>query len=126
MPHPTAQGSTPITLTAGNTVIPAALNGTLTARRFKDELPFTITLQRYSDDYRATAAPLETDESQQQSGWKNGDIGYFGGWFTILFDGQEHSRNHTGVMIIGRVADGYLDTVRGLDGTITVTVALAS
>ena len=125
MPEHTAPSSTPITLTTGTTVIPATLNNTLTAQRFKDQLPFTITLQRYSDDYCGTAAPLPSDEAEQQAGWKNGDIGHFGGWFTILFDGQEHSHSHTEVMIIGRVDDGYLDTVRTLGSSITVTVALA-
>ncbi|MEU9456512.1 cyclophilin-like fold protein [Streptomyces sp. NPDC048277] len=126
MPHQTAEHGTPVTLTVGSTVIPATLNNTLTARRFKEKLPFTITLQRYADDYCGPAAPLETDEAGQQAGWKNGDIGYFGGWFTILFDGQEHSRSTTGVMIIGRVDDGHLDTVRKLDSSITVTVAPTS
>jgi len=125
MPQHTAEGGTPITVTVGGTVIPATLNDTLTARRFKDKLPFTITLQRYANDYCGTAAPLAIDESEQQNGWTNGDIGYFGGWFTILFDGQEHSHTHTGVMIIGRVDDDHLDTVRRLSGSITVTVDLA-
>ncbi|KUM78416.1 cyclophilin-like fold protein [Streptomyces curacoi] len=125
MPHQTAEDGAPSTLTVGSTVIPATLNTTLTAQRFKDKLPFTISLQRYTDDYCGTATPLDTDEAEQQAGWKNGDIGYFGGWFTILFDGQEHSHTHTEVMIIGRVDEGHLDTVRWLDSSITVTVALA-
>jgi len=125
MPPHTADGSTPITLTTDGTVIPATLNETLTAQRFKNELPFTITLQRYSHDYCASAAPLETDKTEQQSGWTNGDIGYFDGWFTILFDGEKRSKDTTGVMIIGRVNDGRLDRIRKLGSSITVTVDLA-
>ncbi|MEV6056166.1 hypothetical protein [Streptomyces sp. NPDC052107] len=61
-------------------------------------------------DYCGTAPPLETDAAQQQAGRKNGDIGYAGGWFALLFDGQEHSQSCTGMMI-----SGHVDTVRALD-----------
>ncbi|MHA6884493.1 cyclophilin-like fold protein [Ralstonia pseudosolanacearum] len=125
MSSPKNDAGTPITLTVGGTVVPATLNNTLTARRFREKLPFTMTLQRYEVDYCASTAPLETDAAEQQSGWTNGDIGYFGGWFTLLFDGQETSRDTSGVMIIGRIADKHLDAVRGLVHSIKVTVDLA-
>jgi len=125
MSHPTPGRGTAITLTVGSTVIPATLNDTLAAQRFKEKLPFAITLERYADDYCASAAPLETDDAERQTGWRNGEIGYFGGWFTILFGGQERSRSTTAVMIIGSVDDGHLDEVRELGSSITLTVDLA-
>ena len=124
MPPDPEQASTPITLTVGDVVIPATLNTTLTARRFKDKLPFTASLERYTDDYCGTAPPLQTDAAELQAGWQNGDISYADGWFAVLFDGQERSRSHTGMMIIGRVDDGYLESVRKLDSSIAVTVDL--
>jgi len=116
---------TAITLRVGNTVIPATLNNTITAQCFKETLPFSITLNRYEVDYCASAAPLKTDESDRQSGWTNGDIGHFGGWFTILFDGEEKSKETSGVVIIGRIDDGHLDTVRSLGHPVRITVDLA-
>lgn len=52
-------------------------------------------------------------------------IGHFGGRFALLLDAQDHSQSHSGVMITGRVDDGHPDTVRGLAGSTTLTVALA-
>jgi len=125
MPNQEADAGTPIILKVDTTLIPATLNKTLTARRFREKLPFTIALQRYESDYCSSAPPLETDDTERQFGWKNGDIGYFGGWFTILFGGQESSKNTSGVLIIGRVDEGHLDAVRGLGRSITVTIDLA-
>ena len=114
-----------VTLTVGKTQIAAALNDTVTARAFRKLLPFTVSLSRFEHDYCGNAATLDTDKSQLRDGWTNGDIGYGGGYFSILFGGQEVSNQYKGMMIIGHVDEEHLDAVRQLGGSIVVTVALA-
>ncbi len=118
-----AHAGTPVTLTVDGIAIPATLNGTRTAQSFAENLPFSITLRRYESDYCTPTRPLPVKESETQHGWANGDIGLFGGWFTLLFAGEEHSRSTPGVMVIGRIGDGALETVRRLPETISLTVA---
>lgn len=113
---------TPVMLTVGSTKIPATLNDTRTAQGFLQKLPFTISLQRYEVDYCAPTAPLDTDQKETQHGWSNGDIGLFGGWFTLLFDGEESSVNTPGVMVIGHIDQPHLDQVKQLGDAITLTV----
>ncbi len=118
---PQSEG-TPVVLTIGTVKIPAHLNTTVTAQRLVERLPYTVRAQRFADDYCGTAEPLETDPSELQAGWKDGDIGYGGGYFSILLQGQEHSQSYTDMMIVGHIDDTCLAVVRELPASVTVTV----
>ncbi|MDR2738242.1 MAG: hypothetical protein LBB68_00185 [Treponema sp.] len=116
---------TRVTLTIGDTVIPATLNNTVTARAFIERLPFTVSASKAEYDFCGTAKELACDDSERQAGWKNGDIGYSNGWFALFHSGEEQSGSYTTEMIIGHIDDEYLGTVRGLSGRIEITVAQA-
>ena len=67
------------------------------------------------------STPWET-----QSGWKNGDISLAGGWFAVLFDGEEESKNYHGMMVIGHIEEESLDLVKALPAQVKFTVELAN
>lgn len=39
------------------------------------------------------------DEAELQDGWKNGDINAYGGWFAILYGGEEQSSSYRQMII---------------------------
>ena len=113
-----------VTLTIGDVVIPATLNHTQTAREFIKRLPFTVTASRGEFDYCGTGPSLPAKDSERQTGWKPGDIGYSRGWFALFFDGEEESKDYPGEMIIGHIDGAYLETVRGLGSSVRIVVDL--
>jgi len=115
-----------IILKAGQAEIPAVLNDTVAAQDFKKRLPFTVTGYRSSIDYCCTAAMGCYDPTQTQNGWKNGDISLAGGWFAVLFGGQEDSQVYNGMMIIAHIEEEDLPLVKALPNTVKFTVELAS
>ena len=117
--------ATPILLKANGTVIPATLNDTVAALDFKKRLPFTVSGHRSAVDYCCTAASGIFDPSEIHSGWKNGDISLAGGWFAVLFDGEENSSDYRGMMIIAHIDRKNLDLVKNLPATVRFTVELA-
>lgn len=105
--------------------IPATLNNTKTAREFAKLLPFQCHATHYEFDFCAVADKnLPTEASEQTKGWKNGDIGYGGGWFSVLVDGEEQSQSYQ-MMIIGHIDEDYLDTARHIQGSVEIKVCLA-
>lgn len=116
---------THITLSIGKTVIPATLNKTFAAQEFRKRLPFTVTATKGEYDFCGTAGEIPCKESERQAGWKNGDIGYSNGWFALFHNGESESASYTGEMIIGHIADEYLEAVRALRGSVTITITLA-
>lgn len=114
-----------IILKANHTVIPAILNDTVAAKDFKKRLPLTISGHRSEFDYCCTAASGLFDPLETQSGWKNGDISLAGGWFAVLFDGEEHSSECRGMMVIAHINEENLDLVRNLPSSVHFTVELA-
>ena len=116
---------TPIVLKASGIEIPATLNDTRAALEFKKTLPFTVSGYRSTVDYCCTAACGVFDPSETQSGWKNGDISLAGGWFAVLFDGEEESRNYHGMMIIAHIDEENLHLVKELPERVKFVVELA-
>lgn len=117
---------TAVNISVGDTRIPATLNDTVTGRALADRLPYTVSGHRAEFDYCCTAdRPLATDPAELQDGWSNGDLLYSGGWFAILFDGEEVSKSYTDQMIVGRIDEGHLDKVRNLGASITLTMEKA-
>ncbi len=117
--------ATPIVLKANGTIIPATLNETLAAQEFKKRLPFKVSGFRSEVDYCCKAACGRLDPTETQSGWKNGDISLAGGWFAVLFDGEEASEHYHGMMIIGHIEEENLDLVKKLPGSVKFIVELA-
>lgn len=117
--------ATPILLKTNGTVITAVLNDTVAAQDFKKRLPFTVSGHRSAVDYCCMAASGIFDPAETQSGWKNGDISLAGGWFAVLFDGEEISSDYRGMMIIAHIEEENLKLVRGLPDSVRFTVELA-
>lgn len=116
---------TDLVIRAGDKAIPAVLNDTLAAKEFKKRLPFKVTGSRYENDYCCPAACCVFDPTETQTGWKNGDISLAGGWFAILFDGEEASRDYRGMMVIAHIAEQDLHLIRDLPESVQFAVELA-
>jgi hypothetical protein len=116
---------TKIVLKTNGLIIPATLNDTVAAQEFKKRLPFKVSGYRSKVDYCCAAACGIFDPTETQSGWENGDISLAGGWFAVLFDGEENSANYHGMMIIASIEKEYLQTVKKLPNTVKFVVELA-
>ena len=111
---------TRIRITDGKCSISAMLNDTKAAREFGRRLPFQVTCHDSGIYYCGSAARGRFDPSETAAGWNNGDIMLSGGWFALLYGGQERSKDYGQTMIIGHFDD--LDTVRNLPETVHLTV----
>lgn len=123
----TIENGTPITLTIGDTVIPATLNNSRSAKELISRLPCTVSLHRYSHDYCGVMDnPLPYDEADVHNGWLNGDIDFArdGNYFTILFEDEENSQQYGHQITMGKI-DGPLSAVKHLGRDIEVRIELA-
>jgi hypothetical protein len=117
------QAGTPVILEMNGTEVRATLNNTLTAKEFIKLLPYSVTVSRAADDLCGSVhEDLPSDEAEGRNSWKIGEIGWFGGWFTILVDNEEKFSSMPGVMIIGKIDDEYLETVQAFSGQVDITV----
>lgn len=116
---------TSIVLKANDVKIPATLNDTVAAQEFKKRMPFKVSGYRSAVDYCCTAACGIFDPTETQSGWKNGDISLAGGWFAVLFDGEEASQSYKGMMIIANIDEENLHLVKELPDNVKFVVELA-
>lgn len=113
-----------IKIIVGDTIIPAVLNDTVAARDFATRLPFHAVGHDSGVDYCCVAKEGASSTSERQTGWKNGDINLAGGWFALLYGGEEQSGSYTDMMIIGHIDDKDLPMVKSLPDTIELTVEL--
>ena len=68
---------TVITITVGDTVIPATLNNSVSALDLISRLPLTVSMTRGPVDYYSYLDdPFDYVESDVHSGWHDGDIGF--------------------------------------------------
>jgi len=117
---------TPILMEMNGTVVKATLNDTRTAKEFLKLLPYSVTVSRAADDLCGTVREkLPSNSSEGKREWKLGEIGWFGGWFTILVDHEEKFANMPGIMIIGKVDEEYLGFIKGLSGTVKIQIRSA-
>lgn len=116
---------TPIVLKVNGVTIPATLNDTVAAEDFKQRLPFKVEGHRSPVDYCCVATEGKFEPAQKQAGWKNGDISLAGGWFAVLFDGEESSKSYTDMMIIAHIDAKDLQLVLDLPSQVTFNVELA-
>ena len=114
-----------IILRAGDTVVPAVLNDTVAAKDFEKRMPFKVTAHRSAVDYCGTAASGVFDPSETRSGWKNGDISLAGGWFAVLFDGEDKSGSYHGMMPIAHIDQADLPLVKAMPETVKFVVEYA-
>lgn len=118
---------TKINLRFGATVVAAELNDTDTARSFAEKLPTTIHVGGTGIDF-CGQMPFELpyEKSQVGRGWSNGDVNYnpSGGWFALLFDGEEDSDRYGDQVNMGRVTDP-LDTLHALSGSYDLVIERA-
>ena len=113
---------TEITIKIGDLKIPAVLNNTLTATEFIKRLPFRLAVSKSNLDFCGAVSSLPSKASEQQAGWKNGDIGYGRGWFALFHSGEEQSSSYTNEMIIGYIDKDYIEVLRDMTGTIEIIV----
>lgn len=123
----TIENGTKIKLTVGDAVIPAVLNASRSAQALIARLPYTVRLQKYAHDYCGVMRdPLPYDAADARKGWRNGDIAFAvdGNYFTILYRGEEISRQYDGIVTLG-VLDAPLSIMDTLETRISVGIALA-
>lgn len=106
---------------AGKT-IHAELKDTRSAENFAAKFPFHTSGYNSGVDYCCAADTSSSFAEDEQIGWKNGDIGFGGGWFSILFAGQEQSSAFTDMVIVAHVDEEDLEIVRTLPKEADFTV----
>lgn len=97
---------TAINMRFGDIAIPVELNDSATAKAFATKLPVTILVNGTGIDFCGRMPfRLPYEQSQVRHGWTNGDVNYNpeGGWFAVLFDGEESSDQYGDQVNIGRV-----------------------
>lgn len=88
-----------LVITAGDVTVKAKLNNTVAARDLMNRLPMTVTGFDSGIDYCCECADSEMDLSEMQAGWKNGDINLSGGYFAILYGGEEQSASYRQMIV---------------------------
>ncbi len=116
---------TKINITNGTTVIRAVLNETVAAKGFLKRLPFKCCGYDSGIDYCCTAASGVFDPLEMQSGWKNGDLSLGGGWFALLYGGEENSSSYRNMMIIGHILEDDLHKIQTLPQRVNFTIVVA-
>ena len=128
MPTRVLDEGTRITLTVGNTVIPAILNDSTASKDLISRLPYTVRLNRYVHDYCGVMPePLKYDEADVHNGWMNGDIAFArdGNYFVMFYADEDESSVYGHQITLGKV-NVPLSTITSLPrGGITVNIALA-
>lgn len=116
-----------IKLTEASTgiVLFAGLNDTVAAKDLSKRLPCAFSGSDSGIDFCCTASSGNYDPAETQTGWKNGDISLGGGWFAVLYGGEEQSAAYTDMMIIGHLEQDSLDKIPLLPKKVTFTVDFA-
>ena len=88
-------------------------------------MPYSISVNRAPEDLCGAASEvLPTDAAEGRTEWELGEIGWSGGWFTILCDNEEQFAHRPGIPIIGKISDADMAYVSSLKGTVDITVVL--
>ncbi len=112
--------------TGEDTVIPGILNDSETAKALIKQLPYTVSVSRYSHDFCGITKELPYQESDVHYGWLNGDIDYATNapYFTILFADEKNSAQYGHQVNIG-VITCPLAKISTLQGNYNVRIELA-
>jgi len=114
-----------ICITDGNVILYADLNDTVAANDFAKRLPCNFSGSDSGIDYCCMAANGVYDPLETQTGWQNGDISLGGGWFALLYGGEEQSKSYRNMMIIGRLDEKSLKYVHRLPDKVNFYVNFA-
>ena len=119
------EDGTKITLTIGDIVVPAILHNTAPAKDLMAMLPVTVSLNRGPVDYCGGIAPIHYEKTDVQAGYRSGDLAYWipGRDFVIFTATKETASGAPDLVIIGQISTD-IQTVRDLESTIKVTIAL--
>ena len=120
------ENGTAITLTIGDTVIPATLNNSTSSKELISRLPYTVHLNKFAHDYCGVMKePLKYDEVDVHNGWMNGDIDFArdANYFTILYEDEETSKQFGDQINLGKI-DNDLSVIKGLGGSIDILIQL--
>ena len=112
-----------LVISSGNVTVKARLNNTMAARDLMNRLPMTVTGVDSGIDYCCECGDGALDRSEMQDGWKNGDINLSGGWFAILYGGEEESASYH-QMIIAHLTEGDNRLIQTLPGQATFRLSL--
>lgn len=121
------ENGTKVNLIVGDTVIPATLNDSKSAKELISRLPVTQEMSHFTHDYCGVMKePLSYDKSDVHNGWMNGDIDFAtdGNYFTILYK-DEDSSNQFGYQVNMGVIDAPLSVMDTLDSHISMRIELA-
>ena len=88
-----------LVIRSGAVTVKAKMNGSVAARDFMNRLPMTVTGEDSGVDYCCELEDGAIDETELQDGWRNGDINAYGGWFAILYGGEEQSASYRQMII---------------------------
>ncbi len=117
---------TKVILDMNGVEIKATLNQTESAQALVKKLPYKIGVSRATDDICGVAVgTLPENKDETVNTWKLGEIGWFGGWFTILLDHEEKFTKMPDIMIIGKIDDEDLSKAKALSGSINLTIRKA-
>ena len=114
-----------IRITDGKTILRAMLNDTVAAKDFEKRLPLTVSGYDSGIDYCCMVASGLFNPMETQAGWKNGDISLGGGWFALLYSGEEQSEAYKNMMIIGHILDEDIELVKDMPERVNLTVSKA-
>ncbi len=114
-----------ICITDGNIILYAELNDTIAANDFANRLPCNFNGSDSGIDYRCMAASGIYDPLETQTGWKNGDISLFGGWFSILYGGENQSKESRNMMVIGKIDEKSMEQICNLPKKVNFYVNFA-
>ena len=109
----------------GPLAIRAVLNETIAAKDFQKRLPVRYCGYDSGIDYCCTAAIGVFDPLETQIGWHNGDISLGGGWFALLYGGEESSEAYRNMMIIGHIVKDDLQKVQTMPERVTLAITAA-
>ena len=88
-----------LVIRSGAVTVKAKMNGSFAARDFMNRLPMTVKGEDSGVDYCCELEDGAIDETELQDGWRNGDINAYGGWFAILYGGEEQSASYRQMII---------------------------
>ncbi len=114
-----------VIISDGSIRLRAVLNDTVAARDFAKRLPFSCNGSDSGIDYCCSAASGLFDPGELQCGWKNGDISLGGGWFALLYGGEEESGIYKNMMIIGHILKDDLPLMANMPSRVSLTVEAA-
>lgn len=121
----TATETNTITLTSGDIVITAELDGSETSKAFLAALPQTLTMNNYDDrEYYARIEALP-ENGENIEDFMNGDVTYYpAGPSLAVFFGKEDSSSQSGLIRMGKISS-ELSAFSKLADTAEVVIDLA-